>query len=299
MPADYVAPEVWFPNLNIYFEHVPRVAFSPFGHNIYWYAILIVSGIIAAYFLATWWAGRCGQDKTIYADLLTLGLFTSFIGLRAYYLIFAWENYHGQPLLRTIFDIRGGGLAIYGGILGAIAAGIIISKVKKIPFSTLADTCIPSILLGQVIGRFGNFFNKEAFGGFTENIFAMRIRVDAAMYTTPDLLAQSVFANGAQYIQVHPTFLYEAMFNFVLMIALIVYRPYCKFSGELLPLYMVGYGGARFFIEGLRTDQLLFFNTGFAASQIVSVIFVVIGLVWLVMGYMRPSVKPLRYSRRG
>ena len=285
MPPDHIQPEVWFHNLGIYFENVPRVAFSVFGLEIFWYAILIVTGIITAYFMAVIYAGRSGQDKTLYTDLLILGIVTSFIGLRTYYMIFAWDNYRGQPLLRAFLNVREGGLAIYGGILGAILAGIIMSIVKKVPFSTLADTCIPSILVGQVIGRFGNFFNKEAFGSFTENIFAMRIRVDAARYITPELWAQTVMVNGAEYIQVHPTFLYEAMFNFLLMIALILYRPYRRFPGELLPLYMLGYGTARFFIEGLRTDQLPFFDTGFAASQIVSVVFGIIGLIWLVAGY--------------
>jgi len=297
MPPDNVQPEIWFHNLGIYFENVPRVAFDIFGFEVFWYAILIVSGIITAYCMAVVYAGRSGQDKTVYTDLLILGIVTSFIGLRTYYMIFSWDNYRGQPLLRAFFNVREGGLAIYGGIIGAILAGIIMSKVKRVPFTTLADTCIPSILVGQVIGRFGNFFNKEGFGGFTDNMFAMRIRADAARHIPSELWAQRVIVNGAVYIQVHPTFLYEAMFNFVFMIILIIYRPYRRFPGELLPLYMVGYGTARFFIEGLRTDQLLFFDTGYAASQIVSVVFVAIGLLWLIIAYSRGRRPvPAKYS---
>jgi len=285
MPPDNVAPDIWFPNLRIYFERVPQHIFSIFGTDIYWYAIFIVLGIASAYFLAAWYAKRTGQKVGDYTDLLLLGVPMALVGLRAYYLIFTWDMYRGQPILRTIFDLRGGGLAIYGGIIGALLAGVIMSIVKRIPFTTLADTCAPSLLLGQIIGRVGNFFNREAFGGYTDSLFAMRIRLDQARGAIPASLRETaITAQGVQYLQVHPTFLYEAFFNLLLMIALIIYRPHKKFGGEVILMYLLGYGIIRFFVEGLRTDQLMFFETGLPASQLVSIAFAAVSLVLIIAG---------------
>jgi len=285
MPPDYVAPDIWFPNLRIYFERVPMIFVSIFGFNIYWYAVWIVLGIISAYLLACWYAKRTGQKVGDYTDLLMLGVPMAVVGLRVYYLIFNWSAYYNQPTLRTIFDIRSGGLAIYGGIIGALLAGVIMSVVKKIPFTTFADTCAPSLLIGQVIGRFGNFFNREAFGGYTDSLFAMRIRLDQARGVIPaDLRETVITAHGVQYLQVHPTFLYEAFFNLLLVIALIIYRPHKKFGGEVILMYLLGYGIIRFFVEGLRTDQLMFFETGMPASQLVSIAFAAVSLVLIVIG---------------
>ena len=288
MPPDHIAPDIWFPNLGIYFENVPQHVTSIFGFDIYWYAMFIVLGIASAYFLAIWYARRTGQKVENYTDLLMLGVPMAFVGLRTYYLIFNWGNYAGQPVLRTIFDIRGGGLAIYGGIIGAILAGVIISRLRKVPFTTFADTSAPSLLLGQVIGRFGNFFNREAFGGYTNNIFAMRIQETQARGIIPqELLDNAVVYQGMRYLQVHPTFLYEAGLNFLLMIALILYRPHKKFDGEVMLMYFLGYGIIRFFVEGLRTDQLILWNTGLPVSQVVSVLFGVIALALIILGRLK------------
>lgn len=291
MPPDHVTPDIWFPNLNIYFQEISRVAFSPFGFDIYWYAICIVAGIAAAYFLAIFHAKRTGQKVDTYTDLLMLGVVLAVIGLRTYFVVFNWDQFQGRPFT-SIINIRDGGLAIYGGIIGALLAGMIIGFVKKIPFTTLADTCAPSLLLGQVIGRFGNFINREAFGGYTNNLFAMRIRLDQVHGAiTQELRDTAITAQGALYLQVHPTFLYEAFFNFLLMIALLIYRPRKKFAGEIILLYLLGYGVVRFFVEGLRTDQLMFFGTGVPASQLMSVVFIVISAAFLAIGYLRPRRK--------
>jgi phosphatidylglycerol:prolipoprotein diacylglycerol transferase len=297
MPPDNTAPEIWFPNLGFYFERVPRHVFDINGFAIYWYAVMIVIGIAAATWLGIWWAKKTGQNTDNYYELLMVGIIFAFIGLRTYYVIFNWEIFRGRPWYEIAFDLRGGGLAIYGGIIGAALAGVYISWRRRIPFAVLADTGAPSMLMGQMIGRFGNFFNAEAFGGYTDNLFAMRIRTDRAAYTTPELLAQSVTANGAVYIQVHPTFFYEAAFNLVWMVILLLYRPHKKFDGEILYLYFLGYGFARFFIEGLRTDQLLFFGTGLAASQVTSVVFVLASLTALTAGYLKAK-KPAPVRRR-
>ena len=296
MPPDYVAPDIWFPNLGIYFENVPRVAFSVFGFDIYIYALCIVAGIAAAYFLAVWYAKRTKQKWEDYLDLLMLGVPMAVLGLRLYFMAFNWDMYRDRNFFLALVDIRGGGLAIYGGIIGAILAGVIMSIKKGIPFTTFADTCAPSLLIGQVIGRFGNFFNREAFGGYTNNLFAMRIQVDQALLPSADVLETAgLFAHGVEYLQVHPTFLYEAFFNLLLMFALIIYRPHKKFNGEVLLLYMLGYGVIRFFVEALRTDQLMFMNTGIPASQLMSIVFVAVALFLIVAGRLR--AKPLRRRR--
>jgi len=280
----YPPPDIWFPNLRIWFHNVPRHIIGIGSFQIYWYAVMIVLGITCAALLAFWYAKKTGQKVSDYMDLLILGIALAFIGLRLYYVIFNFDQFRGRPI-SAVFDIREGGLAIYGGIIGALLAGYIISRVKKIPITTITDTAGPSLALGQAIGRFGNFFNREAFGGYTDGLFAMRIRVDQAMYTTPELLERIYTFSGVEYMQVHPTFLYEAVFNFVLVTALVIYRPHKRFDGEMIFLYMLGYGAARFFIEGLRTDQLMLFGTGLAVSQIVSVIFVIIAGVMLFRGY--------------
>lgn len=287
MPPDNMAPDIWFPNLNIYFDNVPRHIVSIAGFDIYWYAVWIVLGIASAYFLAAFHAKRTGQNVQNYTDLLMLGVPMAFVGLRTYYLVFNWGRYAGQPVLRTIFNIRGGGLAIYGGIIGALLAGIIMARVKKVPFTTFTDTCAPSLLLGQIVGRMGNFFNREAFGGYTEGRFAMRMRLDQVRGPlTEEILNHRIVIQSVEYVQVHPTFLYEAFFNLLLMIALILYRPHKRFNGEIILLYLFGYGVIRFFVEGLRTDQLMFFDTGLPVSQLVSVIFAGGAMVAIVIGHV-------------
>ena len=293
-------PDIWFPNLGIWFQRVPRYILSIGGFEIYWYAVFVVLGIICAAGIAFIYAHKTGQKVSDYLDLLLLGIVLAFIGLRLYYMIFNWDSYRGRNFFTAFFDIRGGGLAIYGGILGALLAGFIISKRKKIPISTITDTAGPSLALGQAIGRFGNFTNREAFGGYTDNLFAMRIRVDQAGSPIAGLPIQPHEFGGAiiEYIQVHPTFLYESVFNFLLVAALVIYRPHRRFQGELIFLYMVAYGAARFFIEGLRTDQLMFFNTSIPASQVVSILFVIFGAVMLFRGYTGRN-KPVPVKAKG
>ncbi|MCL2577513.1 MAG: prolipoprotein diacylglyceryl transferase [Defluviitaleaceae bacterium] len=290
MPPDYVTPDIWFPNLGIYFENVPKVLFSPFGFDIYMYALCIVVGIVAAYFVGIRWVKKSGQRVEDYTDLLLLGVPLALVGLRVYYLAFNWDMYSGQNFLRVFFNFRDGGLAIFGGIIGSVLAAVIMSIRKNIPFSLMADTAAPSFVLGQVIGRFGNFFNREAFGGYTDNLFAMRIRVDqtpGTRHITDELYQNIISIQGAEYYQVHPTFLYEAFFNFLLMLALIIYRPRKRFNGEIVLYYFLGYGVIRFFVEGLRTDQMIFLDTGLPLNQIGAALFAVVSSALLIAGHLR------------
>ena len=282
------APDIFFPNLNITLRNVPRVAFSIFGLNIYLYAVTIVIGIVAAYFLGIWWVKKSGQKVADYTDLLLIGVPMAIIGLRLYFIIFNWSNYSGQNFFRVFFNFRGGGLAIYGGIIGAALAGVIVSRWKKIPFATMADTGAPSMLLGQVIGRWGNFFNREAFGGYTDGLFAMAIRADQiGGPVTEEIRENVVYAHGAYYFQVHPTFFYELFLNAILMVALIIYRPRKRFNGEILLMYFFGYGVIRFFVEGFRTDQMMLFNTNIPLNQVTAVLFAVVSGALIVAGHVK------------
>jgi len=290
MPPDHITPDIWFPNLGIYFENVPKVLISPFGFDIYMYAVCIVLGIIAAYIIGMRYVKKTEQNVEVYTDLLVIGVPFALVGLRVYYLAFNWDMYSGQSFLRVFFNFRDGGLAIFGGIIGSVLAAFILSRRRKILFTVMADTAIPSFVLGQVIGRFGNFFNREAFGGYTDNLFAMRIRVDqtpGTRHITDEIFANIVRIQGAEYYQVHPTFFYEAFFNFLLFLAMIIYRPHKRFDGEIVLYYFLGYGVIRFFVERLRTDQMIFLNTGLPLNQMMAALVAAIAAGLLIAGHSR------------
>lgn len=276
-----MTPEVWFPNLGIKIDHLSKVAFRVFGFEVYWYGIIIGIGILSALMLALYEAKRTGQDPEEYMDFAMYAIVLSVVGARIYYVMFSWEQYKDN--LIKVFAIREGGLAIYGGVIAGIVCGIVYSKIKKKDFWLMADTALPSLLLGQIIGRWGNFFNREAFGGYTDGLFAMRYLKEQAKDQVHEISSQVlekiVTVNGAEYIQVHPTFLYESLWNLALLIGLIVLRTkYKKFNGQVGALYIAGYGLGRLWIEGLRTDQLILWGTGLAASQVLSGVLVIFGL---------------------
>ncbi len=194
------------------------------------------------------------------------------VGARAYYVLFEWDAYKDDLL--QVFNLRAGGLAIYGGVIGAVVTLIIFTRIRKQSFFSMADTGVLGLVLGQIIGRWGNFFNCEAFGGYTESLLAMRIKrslVNPSMISQ-ELLDHLIVDQGVEYIQVHPTFLYESCWNLCLLIFMLWYRKRKKFNGEMLFIYLLGYGLGRSWIEGLRTDQLLLFGTGLPVSQCLSVI---------------------------
>ena len=254
-----------FVNLGITIEHL-RSSISIFGFRIAFYGIIIGIGILAGICVAQADAKRRGQDPEIYLDFALYAIVCSIIGARIYYVVFEWDMYKDNLL--QVFNLRGGGLAIYGGVIGAVLTLLVYTRVKKISFFSMADTGCLGLITGQIIGRWGNFFNCEAFGGYTENLFAMRIRrslVNENMISQ-DLLNHLIVENGVEYIQVHPTFLYESLWNLGLLLFMLWYRKRKKFDGEMLWIYLLGYGLGRAWIEGLRTDQLLIPGTGMAVS---------------------------------
>lgn len=261
--------EINFPNLGIYLDHVGK-NISIFGFSIAYYGIVIVTGMMIAIWIAQREAKRTGQNPEQYLDLAMIGIAAGILGARIYYVIFAWDYYKDDLL--SIFNIRQGGLAIYGGIIGACIAVVIYSRKKKQNFGLLMDTASMSIVFGQIMGRWGNFFNREAFGDYTNNLFAMQLPVSAvrANEITQKMWDHVVTVNGVEYIQVHPTFLYESLWNVSVLLFLFWFRKRKKFNGEVFLMYLIGYGLGRIWIEGLRTDQLLLPVVGLPVSQLLS-----------------------------
>ena len=261
--------EINFPNLGIYLDHVGK-NISIFGFSIAYYGIVIVTGMMIAIWIAQREAKRTGQNPEQYLDLAMIGIAAGILGARIYYVVFAWDYYKDDLL--SIFNIRQGGLAIYGGIIGACIAVVIYSRKKKQSFGLLMDTASMSIVFGQIMGRWGHFFIREAFGDYTNNLFAMQLPVSAvrANEITQKMWDHVVTVNGVEYIQVHPTFLYESLWNVGVLLFLFWFRKRKKFNGEVFLMYLIGYGLGRIWIEGLRTDQLLLPVVGLPVSQLLS-----------------------------
>lgn len=282
---------VAFPHLGISIENLGR-SISIFGFEIAYYGIIIALGITAGYCLAQFQAKRTGQDPDIYLDFAMYVIIAAIIGARLYYVIFSWDDYKDSPM--QILNIRAGGLAIYGAVLTSIAMVFIYGKLKKYPSLLIADTGVAGLVIGQAIGRWGNFFNREAFGRYTDSLFAMQIKrtdtYSSVLNNDPEYLKNVVLIDGVEYIQVHPTFLYESVACLIICIIILALTKKKHFDGELLCIYMFLYGTFRFFNEGLRTDQLLIWNTGIAVSQVVSLGLAGIGLIVII-------VKEVRYRK--
>lgn len=296
-----------FPNLGLELNNVPS-GFTVFGFYIAFYGVVIATGMILGVLMAQWQAKRTGQNPELYLDFALYAIILSVIGARIYYVAFAWDEFKADPI--QIINLRTGGLAIYGGVITAVITGLVYCRIKKVSFGLLGDTGMLGMLVGQIIGRWGNFFNKEAFGKYTDGLFAMQLDINAVSsdYTCslatltnryadrPDALERIIeirnntkLIDGITYIQVHPTFLYESIWNLILLICLIFYSKHKKFNGEILLLYLAGYGLGRVWIEGLRTDQLFLWNSPIAVSQLLSALLVVVSI--LIIAIIRIRLK--------
>ncbi|AOT68469.1 prolipoprotein diacylglyceryl transferase [Geosporobacter ferrireducens] len=227
------------------------VAFEIFGLSIRWYGILISIGMILGAMLAMQRAKKENIQEERILDLVLFAIPAAIVGARLYYVIFNWEYYSGN--LMRILNTREGGLAIHGGVIAGVTVGYFFCRYHRLPFRKLADICAPSIILGQAIGRWGNYINQEAYGRPTD-------------------LPWGIVVDG---VKVHPTFLYESLWNFAVFFLLLRYDRYKKFEGELLVLYAVLYSVGRFFIEGLRTDSLMI--GPFRTAQFVSILIILGG----------------------
>lgn len=280
-------------NTTIRFPHLgltlnPGKSFTVFGIEIAYYGVIIALGMLAGALVAYREAKKTGQKVDDYIDFTLYTLIAAIIGARIYYVIFEWDYYSAHPL--EIFNLRAGGLAIYGGVLASALTLFIFTKVKKLKFWLMADTAVQGLIIGQIIGRWGNFFNREAFGGYTDSLFAMQLPVSEAKGITQELIEHLVTIDGVSYVQVHPTFLYEGTWNLLLFIGICLYKRHKKFDGEIFAIYLMGYGVGRFIIEGLRTDQLVIKALGgIAASQVLSIILIVLAVAFVI--YNRVQLK--------
>lgn len=258
-----------FPNLGIYLDHVGK-SISVFGFEIAYYGIIIGLAILIGFLIATSEAKRTRQNPEDYLDMGIIGVIAGIAGARIFYVVFSWDMYKDNLL--DIFNLREGGLAIYGGVIAAVIAVFIMARVKHLSPFQILDTVAMAILNGQMLGRWGNFFNREAFGEYTDSLFAMRLPLDAVRSgDVTELMREHMERiDGVSYIQVHPTFLYESLWCCALLIILVLYRKHKKYEGELFLMYIFGYGLGRVWIEGLRTDQLLIPGIGLPVSQVIA-----------------------------
>lgn len=263
------AMDIAFPNLGIYLHNMPR-GFSIFGFEITLYGVLIGIGMLAGILLAAHQAKVAGQNPDIIWDFAIYAIVFSIVGARLYYVAFEWDMYKDDLL--SIFNTRQGGLAIYGGVIAAFLTLFIYARLKKQNPFWIMDACVPGLILGQAIGRWGNFTNREVFGEYTDNLFAMRLPVEAVRARDISENVASHIVEGTNYIQVHPTFLYESLWNVGVLVCLLLYRRHKKFEGELALYYLAGYGLGRAWIEGIRTDTLFIPGTTVPVSQVLAVV---------------------------
>lgn len=301
----YNFSNVYFPNLGIDLKNIP-VGLEIFGFRLAFYGLTIAIGMLVGYLIAEKQAKRNDFKTDTLMDFGLIVIVLSIVGARIYYVIFHWDLFRDD--LVQIINIRNGGLAIYGGVITAILTAVVFCRIKKVHFGHFTDLCVPGLIAGQAIGRWGNFFNKEAFGKYTNSLFAMQLDINAVnddyrisaealanrYQNRPEALAnimeqveKAVVIDGHTYIQAHPTFLYESVWNIGVLIFLLLYAKKKKFGGELLMWYMVLYGIGRFFIEGLRTDQLFLGSTAIPISQLVAIIMILTGIAVIAVGHFK------------
>lgn len=288
--------DIRFPHLGINLHNVPD-GFSLFGLHVSLYGVVIAIGFMLAFMLVSKEAKRTGQDEELYLDFALWLVIPMIIGARLYYVIFNHSIYFekGKGFVKTfkdVINIRNGGLAIYGGIIAGIIVAIVFCIKRKANFMMMADTIAMGLLLGQAIGRWGNFFNREAFGEYTDSFFAMQIPVKYFGGATNQLVASGVITqkmseniamvNGEHWVSVHPTFLYECLWNIGIILIIFLYRKHKKYHGELGLMYLWGYGLGRVWIEGLRTDSLLLPFADIRVSQLLAALCVIGSSILLV-----------------
>ncbi|MDR4929122.1 MULTISPECIES: prolipoprotein diacylglyceryl transferase [Peribacillus] len=242
--------------------------------QVHWYGLIIGFGVLLGLIIALRESERRGLDKEIFTDMILFAVPIAIICARIYYVIFQWEYYSQNP--GDIIKIWNGGIAIHGALIGSVLTAIVFAKVKKVSFWKLADIAAPSLLLGQAIGRWGNFMNQEAHGGEITRSFLENMHL-------PEFIINQMYINGAYY---HPTFLYESIWNIVGVIILLSLRKVNLRRGELFLTYVLWYSIGRFYIEGLRTDSLML-TESLRIAQVISIVLVVVAIALVV--YRRVS----------
>ena len=250
---------IGFPSLGLEFN-INRVAFTVFGHEIYWYAIAILSGFLLGLLFVLKTCRKRGVNPDDIFDIALWGLVFSIICARLYYCIFDWDSVGG---FWGIFKIREGGIAIYGALIGAILTAYTICRKRKLNTFNIFDVCVPGLLIGQIIGRWGNFFNAEVYGNETDSFFAMTI-------------------NGAK--GVHPLFLYEGIWNLIGLLLILLFRGKKRADGQVFFFYIFWYSLGRLFLEGMRnTDYILYLIPGvLGISQVVAFLGIILGILGII-----------------
>lgn len=287
-----------FPGLNLVLSYVPR-SFQIFGMEFTIYGVLIAIGALLGIGLVTLEAKRNGEDQNKYLDMMIISLLASVVGSRLFYVVFSWELYRGN--FSGILDFRNGGYTFYGGLLAGFLAAAVFCRIAKMNFWKMADTVSLGILLGQIIGRWGNFFNRESFGEYADLPWAIQIPISAVRSgeVSGNMRDNLLTINGISYIQVQPVFLYESLWCLILLLILLALRRKKKYDGELFMIYLAGYGLGRFFFEWLRTDKLYIPGTRIGVSLVISAaLFIIYTPTVIVHGVMAQKRAAIRIRRR-
>ncbi len=275
-------PYISFPNLNLTFN-IDRVAFTIGGKEVYWYGIIIAVGFLLAVACGLCLAKKYGMKQDTVIDIVIIAAPVSVICARLYYVAFNWDFYGKHP--EEIIRIWNGGIAIYGAVIAAIIVAAVYCKIKKENFGLFCDIGSVGLLIGQSIGRWGNFVNQEAYGVNTDLPWAM-----TGSSIKRDLLEMMIDGKAVDAtLPVHPTFLYESLWNLVFLIAFLLLFKKRKYDGQIFAGYLISYGVGRFFIEGLRTDSL--YIGGIRVSQLVAVLCVVAGAVLMIVNLRKKDRK--------
>ena len=285
---------VSFPKIGWEF-HIDPTAFTVFGLDIQWYGIIIVTGLLLAILYCFPQMKKFGIDPDRAIDAVIGGVIGGIIGARIYYVAFRWDEYRGD--IKAILNTRNGGLAIYGGIIGAILVGLLICKIRKVKMLPMLDITVIGFLIGQGIGRWGNFVNQEAFGTNTDSLFGMTGgRIQQTILQNSAYLDGEMYQKGLQMSEkyaVHPCFLYESAWCLLGFVILAFFSKRRKYDGQIFLMYMAWYGAERFVVEGLRTDSLMIGNI--RISQALSLIICIVSIILQIIFHFRVKRDPESY----
>lgn len=288
---------VRFPNLGFLFEYEDRT-FSVLGFDITIYGILMAVSLLVSMVVILLCARWQKMNLNLCLGASIVALLGGVIGARLFYIVFSWSQFSGKSW-RILCDIRSGGMSVYGAILGGAFAAALFCRGSKTSFWKMADIVCMGLLSGQIIGVWGNFFNREAFGEYTDSLFAMGLPLDSVQSSAVTKLMKQhlIIFRDMDYIQVHPLFFYESIWCLLLLLILLLYTWKKKFEGEIFLRYLAGYGLGKCVIEWLRTDKLYIPKTKISVSLLVSAaLFLICGIVVTVRRIL--SKKREKISRR-
>ena len=289
---------IQFPNLGINLGYVGK-SIQIFGFEITFFGLVIALGMLLGMGFVILEAKRCGENKDDYLEMMIMSLLLGVVGSRMLYVLCSWNLYKGNII--EIFNVRNGGLTFYGGLFGGMLGAAIYCGVRRKSFMQMADTASMGIVIAQIIGRWGDFFNRESFGEYTNSIFAMQLPLSAVRSSevTSAMRENLETIGGTSYIQVHPVFLYESLWCLLLFLLMLVWKRKKHFHGEVFLKYLAGYGLGRFCIELLRTDKLMIPGTSVGISQLISAaMFVICAMIAVVEETMAKKRAARRRRRR-